>query len=185
MSDAPLQTEGARISKEVEQMHLARGYAINRFAELEMALSNALAYFANMDLTTAYTVFYKLGTTSARLSLMEEFFERRYGKNHAAFWQAIAKDVRLLNDERNKIVHWPIGVLVAGQPVKLSPGNIIQRIGGNKKAIELSDVWLFGEKTSLLTGYIMNWCTVQFEPSRYSQEEQVSCWKPWSYKPLQ
>jgi len=83
-----------------------RGKAIQGYAQLEYSLCRLLEFWGDMSNVTASTVFYKIVSTSARISILEKLLHRKHGSTFNLFWNSLVKELRQIDTERNEIVHW-------------------------------------------------------------------------------
>src|SRR5436190_2960490 len=83
-----------------------RGKAVQGYADLERALCMLLVTLSGMSWETAVTIFYKITNTQARNGILEKLLHKKCGTKFNPFWNPFAKDLRILDLERNKIVHW-------------------------------------------------------------------------------
>jgi hypothetical protein len=112
---------------------LARARAINTYADLENLLCLVLSALLEVEAKTAGIIFYRIPNTRSRNVVLEELLKERHGAIYRVFWNSVMKELSLLDEERNKIVHWhsiliPYGDYIPTKPRKgetlLVPANI-------------------------------------------------------------
>lgn len=83
-----------------------RGKAIQGYAQLEHALCSLLAHLSDVPQTVASTIFYKIGNTGSRNSILQKLLHKKHGSTFNLFWNAYLKELRIIDIKRNEIVHW-------------------------------------------------------------------------------
>ena len=105
-------------------MLVARGVAINQYAQLEQSLASLFSTLLQSDYAASSLIFYRIVNTRSRLEIMKGLQKLRYGEEYGIFLSSIWKHVVGLDNERNQIIHWHNVTAISSQdnvPVELRP----------------------------------------------------------------
>jgi hypothetical protein len=101
-----------------QEFQMARSLAIEAYARLESSLSRLLAALLGTNYSKASIVYFSLLNTRSRNSMFESLIAATHGDKYDVHWNGRAGQpgvprasgllalIRLLDDERNQIVHW-------------------------------------------------------------------------------
>ena len=113
------------------KLRLYRGKAINAYAGVEPALCNIFGLLLGVEgYEVAPTVFYSITNTHSRNRIMDDLLEKRHGPTYQAYWNGIPGTpnksglftiIRQLDQMRNEIVHWHLGVKSGNPLMKILP----------------------------------------------------------------
>ncbi len=87
-------------------LDIERGRAIDAFAKLEAMLCGVLRVAANLDYSTASTIFYANISLQPRVEIVTAIVEQASGTLFNEYWTSVCQMIDSLNKQRNKIVHW-------------------------------------------------------------------------------
>ncbi len=74
-------------------------------------------------------VFFKITSARSRLVIVEKLLRKRLGDRYnSSFWNPLFRDLKLIDEKRNQIVHWTTVVEIGGGPptAKLVPPNLYE-----------------------------------------------------------
>jgi len=92
-----------------------RANAIERYAQVEQALSLLFSDLLGTTFDLGGIVFFRVTNASARNAIIESLLEKRHGTTYEAYWHGIPNTphkrglftlLRQLDQRRNEIVHW-------------------------------------------------------------------------------
>lgn len=117
----------SRIWAEVERQHrelsIARGTAINAYAGMEQALCLLLASLIGTDKAIAAIILYRVTATRSRMGIIDKLKKRKHRSLHNVFWNSLLKEIGLIDQGRNELVHWHAMTQISTNPAmaKLTP----------------------------------------------------------------
>jgi hypothetical protein len=109
--------------------------AIEIYASLEQGLARLLQIFLGVNAKQAGIIYFRIVNTRSRSLTLTELFEGER-RNHAEkFWESLLKELRILDQQRNEIVHWHMVTEVGEEQVRhhLSPPMFWIRKGESAK----------------------------------------------------
>lgn len=98
---------------------LARGAAIEGYAELESVMCRLIGHLLGTTWEKSAIVFYNIMNTRSRNSILESLLEETYGTRYNAYWHGTPGSrgnprvggllalIRQIDEKRNQIAHWP------------------------------------------------------------------------------
>lgn len=89
-----------------DRLRVARGQAIQNYAQLEYALCSLFTHLLQTTPDMAATVFYRNANARSRNMILSKLLQKRHGADYGAFWKSAVKRIKGLDDRRNEIVHW-------------------------------------------------------------------------------
>lgn len=102
----------------------ARGFAVADYAYHEEALCHLFAYLMGVPLSMAGIPFFRLNNARARLDIIDRLLKKKCGTTYRTFWTSVKAQLKQLDEQRNKIVHWTTVVTHHDVPVvSLVPPN--------------------------------------------------------------
>jgi len=168
----------------------SRGKAIQGYAQLEYSLCRLLEFWGDMSNVTASTVFYKIVSTAARISILEKLLHRKHGSTFNLFWNSLIKELRQIDLKRNEIVHWLAAanailndkkVLLVG--VTLIPPASVGDNQGQPLRITSNDLKVFEKKCDEFARLLAMFAAVS-KPLEGFTPELGSAWRGIFQQPL-
>jgi hypothetical protein len=121
----------------VQRFLVARGKAVQEYAEYEQSLAGLYAYLTGMERDIAGVTFFKLSQARARIAILERLLHKKHGAKYNPFWNSLVKHMDAIDRKRNEIVHWGtvvhIGLTANGvqtNTLALEPPNFWDRTEG-------------------------------------------------------
>lgn len=82
------------------------------------------AHLMGIPLSLAGIPFFRLNNARARLDIIDRLLKKKCGTTYKVFWASVKAQLKQLDEQRNKIVHWTTVVTHYDQPVvSLIPPN--------------------------------------------------------------
>jgi hypothetical protein len=91
-----------------------RRKAIQSYAALEQSLCGVFAFIADLDRSTAGTIFFNIIGGHSLVRILERLVQSKYEDEYKLFWKSTLKGFRGISEERNQIVHWTAASTVSG-----------------------------------------------------------------------
>lgn len=170
-----------------DELALALGKSITRWANLEVSLVRAFAGATNMQLGTSAALFKHVKTFSLMLDLVNTAVAIKLaGQPELTFWASLVEYIRELSGDRNLMAHTPVVIHTPDHPeatpeelqeVRLGP-SIIQHLadpgsGRHIDTTELTELLSdFQEAIEMLNAFLAH--LESMRPSQYKFSEPVS-----------
>lgn len=109
----------AGLSEERKQFMLARSHCIEYYAAYEERLAQLCSHFMGVPIDVSGIFFFRMNNARSRHAAIEKLLRKKYGDQYNLFWNSLLKGhMGPMDDIRNKIVHWKLGVNygMAGRP---------------------------------------------------------------------
>ena len=174
-------------SIDVEPAHqeflLARGTAIQSYANVEFFLCMLFAHLISSPIEIAAIVFYRIVNTRSRNVILTELLAKRHEKQYEIYWNSIATLLRGLDQDRNNIVHWHTVMhfdmdKMTTVGAALIPPNYWRKSGAEITVPAMRD---FTNRCTFVAGYIgglTNWLNGQM------REEERNTWREILQRPV-
>lgn len=139
---------------------VARGKAIQKYAEYEQSLGCLYAILMGVSDDIAGVTFFKISNARTRIAILERLLRKKCGATYNKFWNSLVKCVGTLDAKRNELVHWATIVeihLENGRQIDelvLKPPNIWDHNSDTPKIV-LDDILDFIVKTDFF-GRLLN-----------------------------
>lgn len=149
---------------DINLLMLARGSAIQAYANLEQSLCFLFSSFLGTTPELASFVFYKINNARARNTIMLDLFKRQYHlKKHEVFIKSALQFIRPLDQSRNEIVHWhALGKTSTSETgvtteVMLAPPNfwVTTKAGTSHAKFDLDSLVEFSQKCNFISEILM------------------------------
>jgi hypothetical protein len=120
----------------VQRFHIARGKAIDYYAQYEVSLGLVFSKLMDVPPDFAGVPFFKINNAPARIQIVDRLLHKRHGSKYNAFWNSLSGPLRDLDTYRNQVVHWLMltHLDTAKRPqmthITLTPPNIYDRRDG-------------------------------------------------------
>jgi hypothetical protein len=104
---------------------LMRGLAVSDYAHYEAVLSLMFSQLLGAPPDVAGVPFFKINNSRARTAILERLLHKKHDNTYNSFWNSYVKWSRVLDADRNNIVHWGFTNRVFGTDVqpRLEPPN--------------------------------------------------------------
>src|SRR5258708_4463817 len=179
------------------QFQLTRGRAIQSYTTVELSLAMLFSQLMGVPQDYAGVSFFRINNARARLGILERLLKKRHSSNYNLFWNSLRKELRILDDERNNVVHWAEIAHIDGQPdgttrktIKLAPPNFWDRTE-NTPELELTNLLDFILKCDFFARLVnMFFITLSGQMEQLARDEQYkTTWlgifqQPIIYPPL-
>jgi hypothetical protein len=129
------------MDKLITELFIARAKAINYYANYEAVLAILFAQLMEVPIDYAGVPFFKIQSAPARLDIIQRLIEKRHGHTHKKFWESLQGKLRVLDADRNHLVHWVVLTHVGTShkicKVTLTEPNVMDRKANtNDKTVE-------------------------------------------------
>jgi hypothetical protein len=151
-------------NNDINLLMLARGSAIQAYANVEQSLCFLFSNFLGTTPELASFVFYKINNTRSRNTIMLDLFKRQYHlKKHEVFMKSALQFIRPLDQNRNEIVHWhALGRTTTSEAgvtteVMLAPPNfwVMTKDANSHAKFDLDLLGEFSEKCNFISEILM------------------------------
>lgn len=174
----------------VEELRKARVAALEAYSELEHSIIRLLGFLASTDLFVAYAIFTRIGSTHARIAIARDLWRLKFKDADNPFINSTFKSIRELDQRRNNIVHWTLGMAVTDDREDesfLAPGALHKFVYGDGR-LSAHDLTEFSLECWFVSAHITMYLLHQTHPEAVPDEP--SPWldifqKPIDYPPLE
>jgi hypothetical protein len=168
---------------------IARAEAIDAYSGLEISLSRLFAGLLGTKPDLAGIVLFRIGNAPARNKMIDLLIKRKYGAKFNLYWNSVFKLIGQLDQKRNEIVHWSMGVVphfgrsgkLASATVRLVPPNIWDSRRGKQSLTErhLTD---FALQCDFAEAAV--WSFVMFVVISHGNQKLPAAWRDIFQRPL-
>jgi hypothetical protein len=136
------------------ELALYRGLAINAYAGLEQSLFMIMADLGEIPHATARLIFFRISNARARNEIVDKLKKAKFGSKNNLFWNSVMKEIGLLDQRRNQVVHWHTNIFLggdwAGVPSSSGLSNPGQ-LGGASPKMTIADLKDFSSRCNVFS----------------------------------
>ncbi len=94
------------VSLNTNPVNILRSSALASYASLEANLASLFAALLEVPPKIADVVFWKILNTRSRCDMLTDLMKIRFQKKYEKWWSSMLKDIRGIDQGRNKVAHW-------------------------------------------------------------------------------
>lgn len=96
------------------RLKIVRADALQAYATVEQSLCVLLSILLRIPIEQAGTIFFRMVNARSRIAVLQDLLKDVHEDKFKPFWTPTSKRLVFLDGERNKIVHWHMGVFYQG-----------------------------------------------------------------------